>query len=603
MPRLLRYVFSFAMLSGVIGVGCLAPPDVCNLQCERDSDCLSGRCGSNGFCTGETCTPATFQPRKPGTSQNNDGGVSNDTNTTDSSSIRQVVISSIEGDGSESPPTVPVNVAGQLPGARRARQRFRTGWVLQGQNLDRIETMKLVRKDDPSVTFTEQDGLQLETTKIEGAIMTRTMKLPKALMTGLYILVGVVGGAEVTLAETYILQGEKGESASTNETLQKLLQHLTVVVKDGKATITFDRANVQITNGTGQTGRINGYGNLIVGYNKQVSNVISRNGSHNLLVGDNHSYNSYAGVAFGESNTLGGPYASVTGGKNNKALGAHSSVQGGELNESTGDLASVSGGTANVAKGRLAAVLGGSKNQANANASSVSGGTANIASGQFSSVVGGSANDAQGNASSITGGSANRAYSPLSVVLAGKDNEAGVQTDSGLNSDAGAKAAHSTVVGGESNKSLVTFATILGGSTNSASGKWSTITGGQTNKVTENGTYGSISGGKENQVQAVEGWVGGGIHNEANGALSSVAGGSRNIVRGNSASIIGGQDNEVKANGRNTTVCGGSSNIATAAKITVLGGTSNQVDATGVTSLGGNAKQLSTANQCTACPQ
>ena len=52
-------------------------------------------------------------------------------------------------------------------------------------------------------------------------------------------------------------------------------------------------ANVQIVDGTGDTGGTpNGLGNLIVGYN--ASSGDTRTGSHNLVVGDLHTYTSYA---------------------------------------------------------------------------------------------------------------------------------------------------------------------------------------------------------------------------------------------------------------------------------------------------------------------
>jgi len=48
--------------------------------------------------------------------------------------------------------------------------------------------------------------------------------------------------------------------------------------------------------GSGATeGMINGLGNLIVGYNEDVGSNATRTGSHNLVVGIEHSYSSYAG--------------------------------------------------------------------------------------------------------------------------------------------------------------------------------------------------------------------------------------------------------------------------------------------------------------------
>ena len=77
------------------------------------------------------------------------------------------------------------------------------------------------------------------------------------------------------------------------------------------------------------TESLNSQGNLIVGYNKERG---QRTGSHNLIVGDEHSYVSYGGMIGGFQNTVEGKYASVTGGWENTFQGACSSVSGGSNN-------------------------------------------------------------------------------------------------------------------------------------------------------------------------------------------------------------------------------------------------------------------------------
>src|SRR5205807_1257654 len=51
----------------------------------------------------------------------------------------------------------------------------------------------------------------------------------------------------------------------------------------------FTGCNVNIRSGSGSTdGPTNGLGNLIVGYNEFPSSVVTRSGSHNIVVGEDH---------------------------------------------------------------------------------------------------------------------------------------------------------------------------------------------------------------------------------------------------------------------------------------------------------------------------
>lgn len=75
----------------------------------------------------------------------------------------------------------------------------------------------------------------------------------------------------------------------------------------------FEGCNVAVINGVGSTTTSNGLGNLIVGYNEGTG---TKAGSHNLIVGPNHSYASYGGLVAGSGNGLGrrAASASVLGG-------------------------------------------------------------------------------------------------------------------------------------------------------------------------------------------------------------------------------------------------------------------------------------------------
>jgi hypothetical protein len=141
-------------------------------------------------------------------------------------------------------------------------------------------------------------------------------------------------------------------------------------------------ANLQIVDGTGETGDIpNGLGNLIVGYNEDVffDGTDTRNGSHNVVIGAEHTYTSFGGIVVGFDNAITNKFASVTGG---------------QVNRATGPSASVSGGGGNIASGANSSISGGGGNRASEADSSVSGGNTNTASAPFSSVSGGAFNTA-----------------------------------------------------------------------------------------------------------------------------------------------------------------------------------------------------------------
>ncbi|MHB1137236.1 MAG: hypothetical protein ACYCXR_01065 [Coriobacteriia bacterium] len=91
-------------------------------------------------------------------------------------------------------------------------------------------------------------------------------------------------------------------------------------------------ANLHICSDSGSTaGAINGLGNFLVGYGENTAAVhAGRGGSHNVVVGSNHSWNSYGGLVAGYQNQIAGPFASTSGGSGNHATGAYSSVSGGD---------------------------------------------------------------------------------------------------------------------------------------------------------------------------------------------------------------------------------------------------------------------------------
>lgn len=230
----------------------------------------------------------------------------------------------------------------------------------------------------------------------------------------------------------------------------------------------------------------NGLGNLIVGYNEgrcrsldadlpsddpgnqfgfpqacltdgecgegKFCDFTGRGGSHNLVVGHQHSYPSVGGILGGRQNLARGPHATVSGGDHNLASGDFASIAGGSLNHAAGTGAHVSGGVRNVASGERSVVVGG---------------------GGLGPVL------IEGPEDSVD--CPNRADSLYSVVVGGCGNEAGTRN---------------TVV--------------LGGHGNKANGTFSAVTGGSFNRTTIEATASVVSGGKLRIVEGVFDWRAGG---------------------------------------------------------------------------------------------
>ena len=70
---------------------------------------------------------------------------------------------------------------------------------------------------------------------------------------------------------------------------------LTCVTYDGVGrSVLFVGCNVHVRDGSGLTAGTTGLGNLIVGYNADTSGMLSRYGSHNVIVGDGQAYTTSA---------------------------------------------------------------------------------------------------------------------------------------------------------------------------------------------------------------------------------------------------------------------------------------------------------------------
>lgn len=163
------------------------------------------------------------------------------------------------------------------------------------------------------------------------------------------------------------------------------MESLFTCVKYDKNALIFEGCNVHIRNGSGSTDSLpNGLGNLIIGYNEDQAQQAMRGGSHNLVIGMEHSYSSVAGLVAGYQNVLAAPHSSISGGTGNTVRGEAASICGGLNNTATGDTASIAGGFKNTASGARAHVSGGFGNEASGSAASVSGGLNRTATQEFS---------------------------------------------------------------------------------------------------------------------------------------------------------------------------------------------------------------------------
>lgn len=174
--------------------------------------------------------------------------------------------------------------------------------------------------------------------------------------------------------------------------------------RDGNDLI-FEGVNVAIRNGSGATDSSNGLGNLFLGYNVPKSGsdpAFFRNGSHNLIIGDEHRYRSHSSLAIGRNSLVGSPY-SVAIGSSHHAYGIGAIALGGAANTADVDRSIVIGGGGNSAFGVNSIIVGGNSNYADADGSLIVGGRNNEVGGTSAIVVGGTGNRNDAPSSLIVG--------------------------------------------------------------------------------------------------------------------------------------------------------------------------------------------------------
>lgn len=244
------------------------------------------------------------------------------------------------------------------------------------------------------------------------------------------------------------------DNAALQNFIAQVLPYLTGGTDaQGNPAVYFSGVNVYVNNGAGLTRSANGLGNLVVGYDESedpatatsfcsdgyydnsvdcINNgdtwaASQKTGSHNLVVGSEHSYTQYGGLVAGWKNRVTGIFATVSGGRKNSARGYYSSISGGGDNTATTSWAAVSGGRENTADGMYASVSGGAENEVTGKAASISGGRSNHATGGNASVSGGYQNMASGSYSGISGGKGSTASGGFASVGGGYGNHANAE--------------------------------------------------------------------------------------------------------------------------------------------------------------------------------
>ena len=259
---------------------------------------------------------------------------------------------------------------------------------------------------------------------------------------------------------------------SSRDVADNFLSYVTV---SATGDIVFEDTNVVIRNGTGTTdGEPNGTGNLVIGYN-EIDEDSSRSGSHNLILGMAHSYESFGGIISGENNVQLGELSSILGGSGNTTTGTESVIVAGQSNVSSGKSAAVIAGHSNNSEGMASAVVAGLSNIASGLYSTIVAGNANDTTGAYSVVVAGGSNEATAESAVVVGGQMNQATGNASVVLSGKSNTAGAST--------------SGIVAGWLNQTGAQHAAVLGGYDNTSSGDYATVGGGFKNEASHSGAW------------------------------------------------------------------------------------------------------------------
>lgn len=298
---------------------------------------------------------------------------------------------------------------------------------------------------DGRVTVIEND---YATSTDLGNLTNRVTNLDDPTVGRVDLLEDEVGDLETSLADAGL---------DTAPGRQNLADLLSSVLADGGSVffdgvdVIVEGGNLYVRNGTsldddpytddGLTYTGDGTGNLILGWNADNVPQNPRNenggrefgGSHNLIIGDDHSWPANGGFASGYGNWLGADGVGFLGGISN---------------ESNEDYAGMVGGRYNAVGYTLAGAL----------AAGAVGGENNDINGIGAVAVGGEENDVRGGRAVAVGGYINRPYAPSSVVVGGVLNTASDDLAQG----------YMVVIAGQRNTASGQSAVTVGGTDNDA---------------------------------------------------------------------------------------------------------------------------------------
>ncbi len=188
-----------------------------------------------------------------------------------------------------------------------------------------------------------------------------------------------------------------------------------LVLDDTAKTMTFEKANVRILNGATKTDQANGLGNLIIGYNEPHTTPKNRTGSHNLILGVGHGYESFGSIISGKNHSIQSPHAAVIGGEENEI---------GQLGESSVSIAGQKNNIGITKNSKYAANVAGQNNTAsNTHAANVAGQN-NTASNTHAANVAGQNNTASNTHAANVAGQNNTASNTHAANVAGQNNTA-----------------------------------------------------------------------------------------------------------------------------------------------------------------------------------
>lgn len=134
-------------------------------------------------------------------------------------------------------------------------------------------------------------------------------------------------------------------------TVQTTLQPFRRVGTD----VFIEGANLHVRNGSGRTDSNNGLGNVFVGYNERGEGGL-QTGSHNVVVGREHTFSSYGGIVAGSRSTATQPFSvhftgqtfSIDMGTSEMLTQGRTRIRGGSIDVLAAGALTIKGSTVNI---------------------------------------------------------------------------------------------------------------------------------------------------------------------------------------------------------------------------------------------------------------